>query len=144
MQQIQWQDRFNIGVEIVDQAHRRLFSIVEKIMELYVERHEDRFACVEGIKYFIVLPCVSTGSRRRVAQPHMTGPLECGQALPTQAHKKRARIACPRPLYPVETVFSLHCVQPCRSSPPPLEETLCFLRTLRQFPAQPRWTDAHW
>lgn len=52
MQQIQWQDRFNIGVEVVDQAHRRLFSIVEKIMELYVERHEDRFACVEGIKYF--------------------------------------------------------------------------------------------
>lgn len=52
MQQIQWQDRFNIGVEVVDQAHRRLFSIVEKIMELYVERHEDKFACVEGIKYF--------------------------------------------------------------------------------------------
>ncbi len=52
MQQIQWQDRFNIGVEIVDQAHRRLFSIVGKIMELYVERHDSKFACVEGIKYF--------------------------------------------------------------------------------------------
>lgn len=52
MQQIQWQDRFNIGVEVIDQAHRRLFSIVQKIMDLYVERHEDKFACVEGIKYF--------------------------------------------------------------------------------------------
>lgn len=52
MRQLQWQERFNIGVEIVDQAHRRLFSIVDKIMELYVERHESRFACVEGIKYF--------------------------------------------------------------------------------------------
>lgn len=52
MRQIQWQDRFNIGVEIVDQAHRRLFSIVQKMMDLYVEKHEDRFACVEGIKYF--------------------------------------------------------------------------------------------
>lgn len=52
MQQIHWQDRFNIGVEVIDQAHRGLFSIVEKIMELYVERHESRFACVEGIKYF--------------------------------------------------------------------------------------------
>lgn len=52
MQQIQWQDRFNIGVEIVDQAHRKLFSIVDKMMELYVEKHESRFACVEGIKYF--------------------------------------------------------------------------------------------
>lgn len=52
MQQIQWQDRFNIGVEVIDQAHRRLFTIVQKIMDLYVERHEDKFACVEGIKYF--------------------------------------------------------------------------------------------
>lgn len=52
MQQIHWQDRFNIGVEIVDQAHRRLFSIVEKVMELYVEKHENKFACIEGIKYF--------------------------------------------------------------------------------------------
>lgn len=52
MQQIEWQERFNIGVEIVDQAHRNLFAIVQKIMELYVERHENKFACVEGIKYF--------------------------------------------------------------------------------------------
>lgn len=52
MQQIQWRDRFNIGVEIIDQAHRRLFSIVQKMMDLYVERHEDKFVCIEGIKYF--------------------------------------------------------------------------------------------
>lgn len=52
MQRFQWQDRFSIGVDIVDQAHRRLFSIVQKIMELYVEKHESKFACVEGIKYF--------------------------------------------------------------------------------------------
>lgn len=52
MRQFQWQERFNIGVDIVDQAHRRLFAIVDKIMELYVERHESKFACVEGIKYF--------------------------------------------------------------------------------------------
>lgn len=52
MQQIQWRDRFNIGVEIIDQAHRQLFSIVQKIMDLYVERHEDKFACIQGLKYF--------------------------------------------------------------------------------------------
>ena len=50
--QIQWQDRFNIGVDAIDQAHRRLFHIVEKMTELYAQKHEDRFACVEGIKYF--------------------------------------------------------------------------------------------
>lgn len=52
MRQLEWQERFNIGVEMVDQAHRRLFATVDKIMELYVERHEGRFACAEGIKYF--------------------------------------------------------------------------------------------
>ena len=52
MQQIEWKDRFNIGVEIIDQAHHGLFSIVQKMMDLYVERHKDKFACVEGIKYF--------------------------------------------------------------------------------------------
>ena len=52
MQQIQWQDRFSIGVEVVDRAHRRLFSIVDKMMDLYVVKHESKFACVEGIKYF--------------------------------------------------------------------------------------------
>ena len=52
MQQIHWQDRFCIGVEIVDEAHRKLFSIVEKILDLYIDKHEDKFACVEGIKYF--------------------------------------------------------------------------------------------
>lgn len=52
MQQIQWQDRFNIGVEVIDLAHRRLFSIVQKMMELYIEKHENQFVCIEGIKYF--------------------------------------------------------------------------------------------
>lgn len=52
MRQIQWQDRFNIGVRQIDQAHQQLFSIVQKMMDLYVERHEDKFACVEGIKFF--------------------------------------------------------------------------------------------
>ena len=52
MRQYQWQDRFSIGVDVIDQAHHRLFLIVQKIMDLYVERHEDKFACIEGIKYF--------------------------------------------------------------------------------------------
>lgn len=50
--QLHWQERFNIGVEIVDHAHRTLFSIVEKMIQLHTEKHQDRFACVEGIKYF--------------------------------------------------------------------------------------------
>ena len=34
MNSVQWNDRFNIGVEIVDKAHRRLFSIVGKMIAL--------------------------------------------------------------------------------------------------------------
>ena len=49
MRQIEWQDRFNIGVDIVDQAHQRLFAIVQKIMDLYIEKHEDKFAAYKPL-----------------------------------------------------------------------------------------------
>lgn len=52
MQKIEWQDQFEIGVESIDQAHRRLFSIVQKITALYLEEKKGKFVCVEGIKYF--------------------------------------------------------------------------------------------
>lgn len=52
MQKIEWKDCFEIGVESIDQAHRRLFSIVRKITALYLEEKKSKFVCVEGIKYF--------------------------------------------------------------------------------------------
>ncbi len=52
MSEIKWNDRFNIGVEIVDHAHRKLFSIVGKLLNLTEDAEKQKHACQEGIKYF--------------------------------------------------------------------------------------------
>ena len=50
--EIEWNERFNIGVEEVDEAHRRLFSVVRKLMELSEDEKRGRWVCEEAIKYF--------------------------------------------------------------------------------------------
>lgn len=52
MNEVKWNDRFNIGVECVDKAHRRLFSIVSKLISLNEDETKQQHACREGIKYF--------------------------------------------------------------------------------------------
>lgn len=47
-----WNERFNIGVENVDKAHQKLFSIVRKLMNLIEDEEKGRWGCAEGIKYF--------------------------------------------------------------------------------------------
>lgn len=52
---IEWRDEYNIGVEIVDKAHRELFSIVRKIIDLSkdgMNNTRSQRACSEGIKFF--------------------------------------------------------------------------------------------
>ena len=52
-EEIRWNDRMSIGVEEVDKAHRRLFSIVRKLQVSVSEDAESRERiCMEGIKYF--------------------------------------------------------------------------------------------
>ncbi len=51
MNAIKWNNRFNIGVEVVDKAHQKLFSIVGKLIALN-EEEKQQHACREGIKYF--------------------------------------------------------------------------------------------
>ena len=52
MSEVKWNDRFNIGVEIVDRAHKKLFSIVGKLLSLTEDAEKQKHACQEGIKYF--------------------------------------------------------------------------------------------
>lgn len=52
MNELKWNDRFNIGVESVDKAHQRLFSIVGKLINLNEDTAKQQHACQEGIKYF--------------------------------------------------------------------------------------------
>lgn len=50
--EIKWNDRYNIGVETVDKAHRKLFSIVRKMVILNNDETDREWICREGIKYF--------------------------------------------------------------------------------------------
>lgn len=52
MNEIKWHDRFNIGVDSIDKAHQRLFSIVGKLINLNEDTEKQQHACREGIKYF--------------------------------------------------------------------------------------------
>ncbi len=47
-----WKEKYSIGVPVVDKAHKRLFSIVGRLMRLVEEDAKDKHACIEGIKYF--------------------------------------------------------------------------------------------
>lgn len=50
--QVVWQDEFNIGVEIIDKEHQRLFKIINKLFSFTEEEQKNQWACQEGIKYF--------------------------------------------------------------------------------------------
>ncbi|MDE7429596.1 MAG: hemerythrin family protein [Lachnospiraceae bacterium] len=48
----EWNKRFNIGVDSIDNAHRKLFSIVRKLIHLSNYENNGQWACAEGIKFF--------------------------------------------------------------------------------------------
>lgn len=50
--QLVWQDRFNIGVDIVDNEHKKLFSILNRLFMYKAEEAKSQWVCQEGIKYF--------------------------------------------------------------------------------------------
>lgn len=52
---IEWRDDLNIGVEVIDKAHKELFSIVRKLMDLSSQdmgSAKSQRACLEGVKFF--------------------------------------------------------------------------------------------
>lgn len=50
--QLVWQDRFNIGVEIIDSEHKKLFGILNRLFMYKPEESKSQWVCQEGIKYF--------------------------------------------------------------------------------------------
>lgn len=50
--EIVWQERFNIGVDSIDKAHQKLFSIMGKMIALNEDEAKQKHACMETIKYF--------------------------------------------------------------------------------------------
>ena len=50
--QLVWKERYNIGVDFIDREHKKLFSILNKLLAAGKEGEKSRWACQEGIKYF--------------------------------------------------------------------------------------------
>lgn len=50
--QFVWKDEFNIGVDIIDKEHKKLFKIINKLFEFKDEESTRQWACREGIKFF--------------------------------------------------------------------------------------------
>lgn len=51
MEIIEWNDKFKIGVEVVDKAHAKLFRITKKLLELSADTGTNPGTFREGIKY---------------------------------------------------------------------------------------------
>ena len=47
-----WEDSYNVGVDIIDREHRKLFSILNKLFDFGNTEEKSHFACQEAIKYF--------------------------------------------------------------------------------------------
>ncbi len=50
--QFKWQERFNIGVDIIDKEHKKLFNIMNKLITYSKDKEKSQWVCQEGIKYF--------------------------------------------------------------------------------------------
>ncbi len=50
--QLVWKDEYNIGVDIIDKEHERLFKIINKLFRFSDEKNKSQWACQEGIKFF--------------------------------------------------------------------------------------------
>ena len=47
-----WNERYNLGVDIIDKEHKKLLSILNKLFDFGNKEEKSHFACQEAIKYF--------------------------------------------------------------------------------------------
>lgn len=50
--QLEWQERYNIGVPLLDEEHRKLFGIIDRLLVCSQQKEKHQWVCQEGIKYF--------------------------------------------------------------------------------------------
>lgn len=50
--QLVWNERYNLGVEIIDKEHKRLFKILSKLFDLGEQEEKNQWVCQEAVKYF--------------------------------------------------------------------------------------------
>ncbi len=49
---LMWDEQYNIGVDIIDKEHKKLFNILNKLFDFRHREEKSHFACQEAIKYF--------------------------------------------------------------------------------------------
>lgn len=49
--QLVWKEEYNIGVDIIDKEHQRLFQIINKLLAFKEDSRKNPSICQEGIKY---------------------------------------------------------------------------------------------
>lgn len=47
-----WLERYNVGVDIIDNEHKKLFKIINKLFAFGEDEEKSQWVCQEGIKYF--------------------------------------------------------------------------------------------
>lgn len=50
--QLVWQERYNLGVEVIDKEHKKLFSILNKLFDFGKQEEKSQWVCQEAVKYF--------------------------------------------------------------------------------------------
>lgn len=50
--QLVWNNRYNMGVELIDREHKKLFSILNKLFNFRQEEEKSQWVCQESVKYF--------------------------------------------------------------------------------------------
>ena len=51
MEQIAWNNDYQIGVESIDKEHKQLFSTINKLLTISESEEKSEWACREGVKY---------------------------------------------------------------------------------------------
>lgn len=49
---LEWEERFSIGVDVIDKEHKKLFKIINKLFAYGEDEEKSQWVCQEGIKYF--------------------------------------------------------------------------------------------
>lgn len=50
--QLTWNEQYEIGVELIDREHEKLFHILNKLYAFGRQKEKSHFACQEAVKYF--------------------------------------------------------------------------------------------
>ncbi len=50
--QLVWNEQYNIGVDAIDKEHRRLFRILNKLVDFGQQETKSQWVCQEAVKYF--------------------------------------------------------------------------------------------